>query len=249
MKVALAGSDAADLGRLIGRVGLEVDDDNPDAIISYGGDGTLLGAERDRPGIPKLAIRHANSARKCPDHEDSVVLARLARGELQPTTLSKIAATAKGRDLIALNDICLEKAIPTSGVRYRVWIGGEQYSNEIVADGLVVASPFGSSAYYRSITRSFFRAGIGVAFNNSTEPVDHLVLREDERLRLMVTRGPARLCYDNAPDPIEMDEGDEAEFYKAQAEAVLLGADTLFCNRCRRPDGLPFNRLGGLKSL
>jgi len=249
MKVAVAGRDAADLLPLLDEIGIEEDDVHPDIVISYGGDGTLLGAVRDWPGLPKLAIRHARACRKCPDHENLVVLKCLAAGNVSRTALMQIAGVAKGQRLLALNDITLNKVSPVAGVRYRVWINQEPYSGEIVGDGVVVATPFGSSAYYRSITRSVFRIGIGVAFNNSTEPVDHLVLSEKDRLRLVVTRGPALLCADNAPDAVKMEEGDEATVFKADETTILLAGETLFCNQCRRPDGTPFNRLGGLMSL
>ncbi len=249
MKVALAGRDAAELRPLLREVGLIEDGQSPDVVISYGGDGTLLGTVRDWPDVPKLAIRLGRTCVKCPDHQDERVLRCLAAGHVSRTALMTIAASAKGQRLLALNDITLNKMSPVAGVRYRVWINEEPYSGEIVGDGLVVSTPFGSTAYYRSITRSFFRVGIGVAFNNSTEQVDHLVLRESDRLRLVVTRGPALLCADNAPDAIQLREGDEAIVAKAEETTILLAAETLFCNRCRRPDGTPFNRLGGLMSL
>jgi NAD+ kinase len=249
MKVALAGRDATELLPLISENGLEVDDAHPDVIISCGGDGTLLGAERYWPGIPKLAIRHCRACHKCSKHEDAVLLRRLANGDVSRTVLMKLMGSARGQRLLALNDITLNKLSPISGVRYLVWINDEVYSGEIVGDGVVVSTVFGATAYYRSITRGFFRTGIGVAFNNSTERVDHLVIRETDRLRLVVTRGPALLCADNSPDSIQMEEGDEALVAKADETAILLEAETLFCKDCRRPDGMTFNRLGGLMSL
>jgi len=249
MKVALAGRDTADLLPLIQEVGLQVDEAHPDAVVSYGGDGTFLGAERRWPGVSKLAIRHSQTCHKCSDHDDVVVLGRLAKGDLSRTVLIKLAATTKDRRLLGLNDVTLNKVSPVTGVRYRVWINEQAYSGEIVGDGLVASTPFGSTAYYRSITRSFFRVGIGVAFNNSTEQVDHLILRETDRLRLVIRRGPAILCADNSPETVRLEEGDEAWIAKADETAILLGADILFCNRCLRADGQPFNRLGGLMNL
>jgi len=249
MKVALAGRDHAELLPLIHELGLRVDTAHPDVVISYGGDGTFLGAEFQWPGIPKVAIRHGRACSKCPNHEDGIVLQKLARGDVSRTVLMKLAGIAKGQRLLGINDITLNKVSPVAGVRYRVWINEEPYSGEIVGDGLVAATPFGSTAYYRSITRSFSRLGIGVAFNNSTEQVDHLIVRESDRLRLIVTRGPAVLCADNAPVSIQLEEGDEAAITKADETAVLLAADTLSCSHCRHLDGTPFNRLGGLQSL
>jgi NAD+ kinase len=249
LRVALAGRDTAELLPLVSELDLRIDDKDPEVVISYGGDGTLLGAEYEWPGVPKLAIRHPRSCRKCPDHEDIVVLKRLAEGDFSRTVLMKMEAHVRGQRLVGINDITLNKVVPFWGVRYRVWINGEAYSGEIVGDGVVVSTPFGSSAYYRSISRSFFRVGIGVAFNNSTEQVDHLVLRETDRIRVQITRGPSLLCADNAPNPVQLVEGEEAEIGKAEETTVLLAADTLLCTRCRRADGTLFNRLGGLTSL
>jgi NAD+ kinase len=249
MKVALTGANGEAIRALVEKAGLEVDSRAPDVVISYGGDGTLLGAERDWPGIPKLAIRQTGSAIKCPDHEDELMLERLARGEISQTVLMKLEGCAKSRRLLAINDIGLHHSMPTSGVRFRVWINEEPYSGEIVGDGLVVATPFGSTAYYRSITRSFFRSGIGLAFNNTTEPLDHLVMTEFDTLRLGVTRGPAVLVADNSLETVTLQEGDEARICKAAEWTIILGIDTLLCNRCRKRDGMPFNRLGGLMTL
>jgi len=249
MRVALVGRDAAELLPLIREIGLEVDEGHPEVVISYGGDGTFLGAEHQWPGVPKLAIRHSRMCTKCSVHDDAAVLQRLTRGEVSRTVLMKLAGAAKGKNLLAINDVTLNKVSPVTGVRYRVWINEQAYSGEIVGDGLVASTPFGSTAYYRSITRSFFRSGIGVAFNNSTEQVDHLVLRETDRLHIVIRRGPAVLCADNSPETVRLEEGDEAWIAKAEETAILLAADTLLCNRCLRADGTPFNRLGGLMGL
>lgn len=249
MKVALAGRDASTLIPLIHGMGLELNESDPDVVISYGGDGTLLGAEYQWPGIPKLALRHERACIKCKDHQDGAVLQHLARNKLSRIVLTKLAGVAKGQRLLALNDVTLNRTSPVAGVRYRVWINDQPYLDEIVGDGVVVSTIFGSTAYYRSITRSFFRVGIGVAFNNSTEQIDHLVLQETDRLRLAVTRGPARLCADNTPTSILLEEGDEAAIEKADETTSLLAPDTLFCTRCRRPDGTPFNRFLGLTGM
>jgi NAD+ kinase len=249
MKAAVAGADGERLLPLIRKIGFEINEDRPDVVIAYGGDGTLLGSERDWPTVPKIAIRHDDTTTKCPDHDNEKVLRRLANGEVSQTTLVKLEATAKGQRLLGINDIALHHHLPTSGVRFRVWINDQAYSGEIVGDGLVVSTPFGSTAYYRSITRSFFRSGIGIAFNNTTEQVDHLVLGEDERLRVVVTRGPAVLCADNSPLMIDMQEGDEVRVAMAPERTVLLEYETLLCNKCKRLDGVTYRRLGGLMSM
>ena len=230
--------------------GLTVDDQRCDIILCHGGDGTLLGAERDFPGVPKLAIRPDSECRKCPLHKTSAMLDALARDALVRTRLIKLQVELEGGDTaLGMNDIILHNADPLSAVRYRVWINDELYSEEIVGDGLVAATPFGSSAYYRSITHSVIRSGIGLAFNNSTEPIDHIVLSEEEVVRVLITRGPAVLGADNDPHRRRLSEGSKMTIRKADCCAEMLAADTLLCNHCARLDGRKWNRHGGLLSL
>jgi len=73
-----------------------------------------------------------------------------------------------------------------------------------IGDGIVVATPFGSTAYYRSITDSFFEVGIGLAFNNSIEQSDHMVLRESTNISMKIIRGPALVYADNQETALEV---------------------------------------------
>jgi NAD+ kinase len=91
----------------------------------------------------------------------------------------------------------------------------------------VAATPFGSSAYYRSITHSLFQVGIGLAFNNSTEPVDHMVLREDSLIEVTILRGPAIVAVDNNPERVSLLEGDTFLVRKSSEPARILGIETL----------------------
>jgi NAD+ kinase len=68
-----------------------------------------------------------------------------------------------------------------------------------------------------------FRGGLGLAFNNSTEPIDHLVLPEEARIRVRITRGPALVTADNNPFSLPLEEGDEVLIERHSEEAILLG--------------------------
>lgn len=249
MRVRIVGRKTDEVSRLATEVGLEVSDDGSDLMICHGGDGTLLGAEREFPGIPKLALRLDAECRKCPFHETRAVLERLAAGQCDTTEIIKLEARSSDRRLVSINDIILHNSYVFSAVRFKIWIGDELYSDELVGDGLVAATPFGSSGYYRSVTCSILRAGIGLAFNNTTEPIDHIVLNEQETVRIVITRGPAVLGADNDTAHIRVDEGDEIIIRKAPETATVLAMDTLLCNNCRRLDGRKWNRHGGLLTV
>lgn len=223
-RVLVLGHDRGSLLPWVEECGLEVVDDRPDVVITWGGDGLLLGSERDWPGVPKLPLRNSRHGNKCEPHEIREALRHLQSGNLRVTRHTKVRAEVDGQERVGLNDVLIHNSRPTSTVRYNVWIDGVPFGDdEIVGDGVVVATPFGSTAYYRSITRSVFRGGLGLAFNNSTEPIDHLVLPEEARIRVRITRGPALVTADNNPFSLPLEEGDEVLIERHSEEAILLG--------------------------
>jgi len=234
MRVLLRGRHIEDLIEYLEPFDFELVESGPDLVICYGGDGSLLGAERELPGVPKCAIRDSRTSRKCALHHESKLLTMLQDGRLATQSLAKIQGTSNDGTVSGLNDVLVNKSHIHSAVRYRLWIDDEPYGHEIVGDGLVMSTPFGSTGYYRSITRSMFRLGIGVAFNNSTEPLDHLVVSEDAEIRVQITRGPAVLLADNGPERIPLEQGDVAIIRRAPVEATVLGLDTFRCRECYR---------------
>ncbi len=222
----------------------ETDADDFDVIVTHGGDGALLGAERNYPGVPKFPLRDAATAELCPEHRLERRLDSFVGGGEAVTRLRKLSGSYGNTRLLALNDVFLRNSDPVSAVRYRVWIDGELYAGEVVGDGVGMASVHGSSAYYRSITHSLFRVGIGLAFNNSTEEISHLVLAESSVVRIEVIRGPAILIADNSPERINVPEHGVVEMRQSSECAEILGLAGFMCPRCRalrHPNKLPFS--------
>lgn len=229
MRVLLIGNDVAELRPLVEGAGLEIvtQPGRAEAAICFGGDGTLLGAERDYPGLPKVPIRRAMAGDRRHQKTLRAILQRVANGRANETRLPKLLASCGLHRLLALNDVVIKNRHVTAAVRYRVAIDGVAHFGEIVGDGLVAATPFGSSAYYRSITNSVIHVGMGLAFNNSTEPVNHLVLGQESRIRVSITRGPAELAVDNNPRLLPLVEGDTVLIHQAPEVAVIWEIDNL----------------------
>lgn len=241
-RVLVVGRDRRLLLPHVEEAGFELVDTPAEAdfVITYGGDGSLLGADRDFPNLPKLAIRNNEEYIKCEDHHDLEVLRKVRRGVHSVRLLPRLRADAKGRTLSGINDVVFHNAHFTAAVRCRVRIDGKSYSDEIVGDGIVVATPFGSSAYYRSITTSVLRVGLGLAFNNSTEAVNHLVLDAKSVIEVEVTRGPGQVMADNSPEQIAVDRGDILTIRMGDDAAEIWEIETLLCKACRfRDSGKP----------
>ena len=226
--------------------GMEIVEDKFDLVIAHGGDGTLLWSERDYPGIPKLPLRDARTAPQCQKHCYDAVLDSLLAGELEISILPKLEGIYQDKRLVAVNDIFVHNLERASALRYQVLIDNELYANEIVGDSVGVATVHGSTAYYRSITQSIFRVGMGLAFSNSTEEINHLVISETSEVAIRVFRGPALIIADNSPEMVEVPEHGEVVIRQAAEKAVIYGLKGFMCPECRvlrHPNKLPFKIL------
>ena len=245
-RVKLMGKNLDDVRPKILARGMEIVDDNFDLVIAHGGDGTLLWSERDYPGVPKLPLRDARTAPQCQDHSYDKVLDSLLAEELEVSILPKLEGIYKDKRMVALNDIFVHNLERASALRYQVLIDNELYANEIVGDSVGVATVHGSTAYYRSITQSIFRVGMGLAFSNSTEEINHLVISEQSEVAIRVFRGPALIIADNSPVTVEVPEHGEVIIRQASEKAVIYGLKGFMCPECRvlrHPNKLPFKIL------
>lgn len=232
MNVLLFGEKSGDIQEeAMKHASLAVVSAEPDAVICYGGDGTLLAAEREWPCVPKVPIRNSRRGHRCIAHPADQVIERLAAGALARTEYLKIECAVRrasageaDRPLTAMNEFNLHMARVNSAVRFRMWLDGEPYNagQEILGDGFVISTPFGSTAYFNHITRGFFHAGIGIAFKSTSEHTNHVVVSEATVLRIAITRGPATLAYDNSTEYLGVGQGDEMAVRKHPRPAVIM---------------------------
>ncbi len=222
MKLLIYGAKAEEVTGLAEKIGFELVDTDPDIIASYGGDGTIMHAEYDFPGIPKFILKNSKTCKKGIDLPPEELLKKIFDKEYIIEESHKLEAVLGNERIMGFNEIIVHNADPRSALRYEIFVDKRQIGNVIIGDGIVVATPYGSTGYFRSITDSFTEIGIGVAFNNSTEQLDHMVLREDAVITVKIMRGPGVAYADNQEKEIFLKVGDILIIKEAKDVARII---------------------------
>ena len=124
-------------------------------IVSLGGDGTFLRAARraHELDVPILGVNFGRVGYLldvAPDELDQAILAAL-RGDVPieeraGLSLELTAGGGRPHELFAINELSVEKTVPGHVVRIATEIDGEAFLT-FGADGVLVATPTGSTAY------------------------------------------------------------------------------------------------------
>jgi NAD+ kinase len=121
-----------------------------DALVSLGGDGTLLGALRlvaQRP-VPVLGVNLGNLGFlvEIEPHELDAALDRLDTGDFTIEEHSAAVVTDGNDTSVAFNDVALASVPGEGSVQALLTVNGRA-SGRYRCDALVVATPIGSTAY------------------------------------------------------------------------------------------------------
>ena len=235
MKVLLYGKFAHDIEGLVNSLGFEIVTDNPEVIICYGGDGTLLSAERNFPGIPKLPIRNSKICVKCVNHDEKTLLQKLKEQKLALKEHVKIEASFSGETVLAINDVVIRNKAAIHAIRFEILNNNLEINEKlIIGDGIVVSTPFGSTGYFKSITRQSFDKGFGLAFNNPTDPIEPIIFDGNDQFKFKLIRGLADLTFDNGHSTAPVSEAEEVSFRISSKKAQIYELDSLRCTDCKR---------------
>ncbi|MFG6488619.1 NAD kinase [Roseateles sp. BYS78W] len=126
-----------------------------DLAVVVGGDGTMLGFAREmaRHGVPLLGINQGRLGfiTDIPIERWRESLAPVLAGdyEVEPRAMLEGAVLRDGESIfsgLALNDVVVSRGGTAGMVELKVSVG-EQFVANMRADGLIVASPTGSTAY------------------------------------------------------------------------------------------------------
>ena len=177
-----------------------------DLVVSLGGDGTFLRAARFArgTGCPVLGVNFGRLGyllEVAPD-EFEQVLDDAIRGTALVEERLGLIVSAPGLSGFALNELVHEKTVPGHMVRLDATVNGEHLLT-YAADGVVVSTPTGSTAYNLSAGGPVVSPGLGVLVLTPVAPhftIDRsIVLGPDEVVELTVLEDrPAVLVADGS---------------------------------------------------
>ena len=141
-----------------------------DLILSLGGDGTMLRAAREarRRGIPLLGVNLGRmgflASAEAGNLKSAVEAIELGDYTIEPRMMLDGAASLAGEPLAAataLNEIVVEKPTPSRVVEVDVLVGDEEVAR-YTADGFIIATSTGSTAYSLSAGGPVVEPGLNV---------------------------------------------------------------------------------------
>jgi NAD+ kinase len=120
-----------------------------DLLITFGGDGTLLSVARNAPaGVPVLGVNMGTLGflTEVRAEEFPAVLEQVLDGDYSTSDRVAFDVSVDGRSFRVLNDATINKSALARIVDIKVTVSG-LFVSTFRADGLIVATPTGSTAY------------------------------------------------------------------------------------------------------
>jgi NAD+ kinase len=181
-----------------------------DLIIVFGGDGTLLRAARNylEHNIPILGINMGTvgflTDIKIEDFESVIKDVLVGNCEIEERNL--VCASFGNNSVYGLNEIVIHSGAYTQLMRYRLSVN-EKIVYEQRSDGLIIATPTGSTAYALSAGGPIIHPGVDVwtilpmlPQSMSSRP---FVISSDQIAKVNLLNGPldeAKICADGQDD-------------------------------------------------
>ncbi len=145
---ALEVSD--EIAKFLSARGVEVADRQPDLVISLGGDGTMLRAARSAHAADALLLGVnlgiLGYLTEVEAGHEKNALERIFAGDYGVEERMMLACRVGRTTFIGLNEVLVERASRHRLVRLGVRVGGEDLAS-FNGDGVIVATPTGSTAY------------------------------------------------------------------------------------------------------
>ena len=154
LKLAFVSSDADDARdackRLVARYG-QADPRDADVVVALGGDGFLLQTLRDTmsTGRRVYGMNRGTIGFLMNEFREEGLYERIAAAQpetIRPLEMHTVSEDGSTHSALAINEVSIFRQ-SYQAVKVRVWVDGKLRMDELICDGLMVATPAGSTAY------------------------------------------------------------------------------------------------------
>jgi NAD+ kinase len=145
-------SKAAAIHKIVEARGWRVSQARPDLVIAIGGDGTVLQAEKRFPNAPILAFNAGSLGFLCDcSFEDlDAALKKYSQGKYKIDEMLKLDLLINGKKVDeAMNEVDITSKTPGRALDTSISINKRKIAS-FVGDGVLIATPLGSTAYNAS---------------------------------------------------------------------------------------------------
>ncbi len=153
-KIAFLSSDAPEAGQArteLAAIYGDAEPDKADVIVALGGDGFMLQTlhEYMTADIPIYGMNRGSVGFLMNDYAHNGLIKRLERAELaviHPLRMMAKDDTGKLHEALAVNEVSLLRQ-RHQAAKIRISVDGKVRMEELICDGIMVATPAGSTAY------------------------------------------------------------------------------------------------------
>ena len=217
-----------------------------DIVVLYGGDGTLVGEWRKfrkrKGGKWPLPVRNYGLCQKhlefytkffnaSEDSEENLSLKQF----LFPVLRSSFKDKSLDNYLDALSELTIVNADQTAALRFNIKLNGKPIVENVIANGVILATKLGSTGYFKSVARTIFTQGIGVGFICPTYSVPNIVVDVADKIQFeLVRRAKLVVTADKLKQEVDAEAGWILEAVDACYNIPILGYDHFMCPECRK---------------
>ncbi|MFH0778256.1 MAG: NAD(+)/NADH kinase, partial [Candidatus Eisenbacteria bacterium] len=227
-----------ELGALLARGGVPLAElpRKCDLIVALGGDGTLLSVVRHACGgkVPLLGVNLGALGFITETTTSEVIptLERILRDDclVEERMMLEARVVSDSGEVVSrhvcLNDAVINKSAVSRAVQINMRISGH-YVGTFLADGLIVSTPTGSTAYSLSaggpIVRPTMQALIATPICPHTLAVRPLIFSKDEELEVSMLSSPMDVALTlDGQEWAELAEGQKVLFRRAEESVFLV---------------------------
>lgn len=219
---------------------------NKNVAVLYGGDGTLVGEWRKfrtrKGGKCLLPVRNYGLCQKHLEFYTKFFTAREDSEEnlsvkqfLFPVLRGSFKDKGLDNYLDALSELTVVNADQTEALRFNIKVNNKLIVENVIANGVIIATKLGSTGYFKSVARTIFTQGIGVGFINPTYSVPNIVIGQADKVKFELARmAKLVLTADKLKQEIDAEAGWTLEAVDACNNVSILGYDHFMCPECRK---------------